>query len=61
MDTSALAVALVSMNAARTQSAANIAVLKKQFEMQRSVLDLLTPPPRAPAPAGMGQHVDKLA
>lgn len=61
MDTADLASALVSMNAARTQGAVNIAVLKKQLEMQRSVLDLLQPTTAPPAPPGMGQVVDKTA
>jgi hypothetical protein len=61
MDTAALATALVSMQAAGTQHSAGIAVLKRQLEMQRSVLDLLQPAAPPPAPPGMGQNVDKLA
>ena len=49
------------MNAAKTQGAVNIAVLKKQLEMQRSVLDLLQPTTPPPAPPGTGQAVDKYA
>jgi hypothetical protein len=61
METADLATALVSMNAAKTQGAVNIAVLKKQLEMQRSVLDLLQPTTPPPAPPGTGQAVDKYA
>jgi hypothetical protein len=60
--TTDLATSLVDMNALKTQNAVNIAVMKQQFAMEKSVLDLLDPTPsKAPAPAGMGQQVDKLA
>jgi hypothetical protein len=63
METSDLAATLVSMSALKTQSLANIAVLKQQFTMEKSVLDLLAPTSstKAPAPPGMGQYVDKTA
>jgi len=61
MDTSALAASLVSMSAAKTQFSAGIAVLKKQLDMQKSVLDILDPASRAPAAPGTGTRVDKLA
>jgi len=63
MDPSDLATSLVDMSALRTQSLADIAVLKQQFKMEKSVVDLLDPTPSSPAPAppGMGQNVDKTA
>jgi hypothetical protein len=63
METSDLAATLVNMSTLKTQSLANIAVLKQQFTMEKSVLDLLAPAssPNSPPPPGMGQHVDKMA
>ena len=63
METSDLAATLVNMSTLKTQSLANIAMLKQQFKMEKSVLDLLAPAssPNAPPPPGMGQHVDKMA
>jgi hypothetical protein len=62
MATSDLAASLVGMNALKTQSLVNIAVLKQQFAMQKSVIDILDPTTaKASAPAGMGQNVDKTA
>jgi hypothetical protein len=63
METSDLAATLVSMSALKTQSLANIAVLKQRFKMEKSVLDLLAPAssPNAPPPPGMGRRVDKMA
>lgn len=62
MDVAALATSLVTMSLARTQASASIAVLRQQFEMQRSVIDLLAgPPARTPAPAGQGRLVDRIA
>ena len=57
-----LATSLVDMSALKTQTLANVDVLKQQFAMEKSVLDILDPTPsKAPAPPGMGQQVDKLA
>jgi hypothetical protein len=63
METSDLAATLVNMSVLKTQSLANIAVLKQRFKMEKSVLELLDPTPssQAPVPPGMGQHVDKTA
>lgn len=62
MDVAALATSLVTMSLARTQASASIAVLRQQFEMQRSVIGLLAgPPARDPAPAGQGRLVDRIA
>jgi hypothetical protein len=63
METSDLAATIVSMSALKTRSLADIAVLKQQFKMEKSVLDLLAPAssPNSPPPPGMGQHVDMVA
>ena len=61
METADIANSLVSMRAASTQMSVNIAVLKKQFQMEKSVLDVLDPPSPAPAAPGSGQRVDKTA
>ncbi|MDR3474860.1 MAG: YjfB family protein [Devosia sp.] len=60
MEPADLASSLISMSAAKTQMSANIAVLKKQFEMQKAAVDMLLPagPPAAP---GTGLVVDKSA
>ncbi len=57
-----LAAQLVNMQAAGTRQLAQTAVLKKQLDMQKSVLTLLDPGAnKAPAPQGMGLAVDKTA
>ena len=61
MDTASLASSLVSMSAASTQANIGTAVLKKQFDMQKSVLALLDPPSKAAAAPGTGLVVDKTA
>ena len=62
MDPTDIAASLLSMSAASTQSSVNIAVLKKQFEMQKSAIDMLDPTPIKAAPApGTGLLVDKTA
>ena len=62
METSDLASALISMSASKTQMLTNVAVLKKQIDMEKTVLDILDPTKtQAPAPAGMGLVVDKTA
>ena len=61
MDPTALATSLLSMSAQKTQFSANIAVLKKTLEMQKSVLDILDPPSRAAPAPGTGTLVDKTA
>ena len=60
--TSDLATSLVSAKAQQTQSLVQIAVLKQQFQMQQSVLDILDPPDTKAAPArGTGLVLDKTA
>jgi hypothetical protein len=61
MDMTAIASSLISMSAQKTQMTANFAVLKKQFEMQKSVIDLLQPLAQTPAAPGTGLVVDKTA
>jgi len=62
METSDLASALLSMSASKTQMLTNVAVLKKQIDMEKTVLDILDPTKtQAPAPAGTGLVVDKTA
>jgi hypothetical protein len=61
MDPAALATTLMSMSAMQTQTLANYAVMKKQFQMEKSVIDLVAPASKPPAPAGTGLLVDKTA
>ena len=62
METGDLASALLSMSASKTQMLTNVAVLKKQIDMEKTVLDILDPTRnQPPAPAGTGQVVDKTA
>jgi len=62
MDTSDIATTMLSMSALKTQTLANIAVLKKQFDMEKAAIDMLDPPQSpAPAPHGTGRLVDKTA
>jgi hypothetical protein len=52
---------MIGLMAARTQQLTQIAVLKKQHEMELDLISRLTEVAKsAPAP-GTGQHVDKLA
>ena len=57
MDVSDLASSLISMQQQKTQSSVQMAVLKKQFEMQKSAIDMLMPVKAQPAP-GTGTVVD---
>jgi len=59
-----LTVQLLSMQSAGTRQLAQIAVLRKTFEMQAAVVDMIDDAARnapAPAPAGTGTIVDKRA
>ena len=50
------------MSASKTQMLTNVAVLKKQIDMEKTVLDILDPTrSQAPAAAGTGLVVDKTA
>ena len=57
MDLMALTTQLLAMRMGATQQSAQIAVLKKSQDMEKSVLQLLAPP----APPGQGLVVDKSA
>ena len=57
-----LAAQLVTARTAQTQQSVQIAVFKKAHEMQSELLtSLLDTAVRAPAPAGQGAKIDKLA
>ena len=57
MDVTDLATSLISMQQQKTQSSVQMAVLKKQFEMQKATIDMLMPVKAAAAP-GTGTQVD---
>jgi hypothetical protein len=62
MDTTDIAASLISMSTAKTQMSANVAVLKKQFEMEKAAVDMLVPGAgKPPASPGTGLLVDKSA
>jgi len=57
-----LAARMTSLSTAKTQHSAQIAVLKKQTEMDRSLVAMLDEAVRSvPAPNGPGQQVDRTA
>ena len=59
-----LTVQLLSMQSAGTRQLAQIAVLRKSFEMEASIVGMIDDANRstpAPAPAGTGLVVDKRA
>jgi len=57
-----IAAGLVAMKAGQTQASMQIALAKKQHEMELSLISMLTEVARsAPAPDGMGLKVDKTA
>jgi hypothetical protein len=60
MDTD-LATQLVSMRAAGTQQTIAMAILKKNHEMEMSLLQTLDQVARSAPPPGQGTRVDKLA
>ncbi|MEO6012180.1 MAG: hypothetical protein ABIQ30_01160 [Devosia sp.] len=57
MDLMALTTQLLAMRMGATQQSAQIAIMKKSQDMEKSVLQLLAPP----APPGQGLVVDKSA
>jgi hypothetical protein len=62
MDMMDVAAQLVAMRAAGTQQAAQLAIIKKNHEMELGLLNMLADVARsAPAPAGQGLVVDKRA
>jgi len=57
-----LAAQIMSVSAAKTQNSAQIAMLKKQTEMDRSLLAMIDEAVRSiPAPDGQGIKIDKTA
>jgi hypothetical protein len=60
MDVSAVT-QLVAMRAASTQQSAMIAIVRKNHEMEMSLLQMLDQTARAAPPAGQGRQVDRLA
>jgi len=60
MDTD-LASSLMTARTAQTQQSVQIAVFKKQHDMQTQLLDMLFQPAQATLPPGQGTQVDKSA
>lgn len=57
-----LATPLLSMTAAKTQQSAQVAMLKKQHEMDQALFSMIDAAVRSiPAPGGQGLKVDKTA
>jgi len=56
-----LSTQMLAMNSASTQNSIQIAVFKKQHDMQTELLNTLTQSALAPAPAGQGVKIDKQA
>lgn len=62
MATADVASSLISMSLARTRFSASLAVLEKQFQMEKATIDMLDASDRkAPAAPGTGLIVDKQA
>jgi hypothetical protein len=52
---------MINLQAVRTQSLAQIAVLKKSHEMQMDLISMLSEVARSAPPPGQGTRVDKSA
>ena len=52
---------MINLQAARTQSLVQIAVLKKSHEMQMDLINMLSEVARSAPPPGQGTRVDKNA
>jgi hypothetical protein len=62
MEISDIAAQAMSMNAAKLQQSAGIAVMKQQQKMDASLINMIDKAiASAPAPEGMGTQVDKYA
>jgi hypothetical protein len=62
METMDVASQLITMRMGATQQAASMAILKKNHEMEMSLVNMLAEVARsAPAPSGQGLVVDKRA
>ena len=60
-DMSDIAASAVAMKTAQTRHMAQLLIVKKQHEMEMSLVAMLDKAVRPPAPAGMGAVVDKSA
>lgn len=56
-----LASSLMTARTAQTQHSVQVAIVKKQHDMQTQLLDMLLQPAQAALPAGQGAQVDKTA
>ena len=56
-----LSTQMLAMNSLQTQNSVQIAVFKKQHDMQSELLNTLTQATLAPPPPGQGIKVDKQA
>lgn len=56
-----LSTQMLAMNTIKTQNSVQIAVFKKQHDMQAELLNTLTQSAVAPAPPGQGIRIDKQA
>ena len=56
-----LSTQMLAMNTVKTQNSVQIAVFKKQNDMQNELLNTLTQAALAPPPPGQGIRVDKQA
>jgi hypothetical protein len=62
METADLASSLITMGLAKTQFSASLAVLKKQFDMEKAAIDMVDASVRkTPPEPGTGLYVDKTA
>lgn len=56
-----LATQMTALQGARTQFSAQIAIVKKNHEMEMALINMVDQIARAAPPAGQGTKVDKLA
>ncbi len=56
-----LSTQMMAINTASTQNSVQLAVLKKQHDMQNELLTTLTQAALSPPPAGQGLKIDKQA
>jgi len=56
-----LSTQMLAMNTVKTQNSIQIAVFKKQNDMQNELLNTLTQAALAPPPPGQGARIDKQA
>lgn len=56
-----VATTMVNLLAARNQGLVNIAIMKKQHEMQTDLINMLTEVAKSAPPPGQGSRVDRTA